>query len=64
VERLWRTIKYEQVYLHAYASMVDAKTHLKEYLVFYNSIRPHQSHDGMTPDLIYFKNAGAKKHAA
>ena len=64
VERLWRTIKYEQVYLHAYASMVDAKTHLKEYLGFYNSIRPHQSHDGMTPDVIYFKNAGAKKHAA
>ena len=64
VERLWRTIKYEQVYLHAYSSMVDAKTHLKEYLGFYNSIRPHQSHDGMTPDVIYFKNAGAKKHAA
>ena len=64
VERLWRTIKYEQVYLHAYASMVDAKTHLKEYLEFYNSIRPHQSHDGNTPDAIYFKNAGAKKHAA
>jgi putative transposase len=64
VERLWRTIKYEQVYLHAYASMVDAKTHLKEYLGFYNSIRPHRSHDGKTPDTVYFRNAGAKKHAA
>jgi putative transposase len=44
--------------------MDDAKAHLRIYLIFYNSIRPHQSHDGMTPDLIYFKNAGAKKHAA
>ena len=64
VERLWRTIKYEQVYLHAYVSMEDAKTHLKEYLEFYNGIRPHQSLDGRTPDEVYYEDAGAEKHAA
>lgn len=64
VERLWRTIKYEHVYLHAYASMDDAKAHLKEYLEFYNSIRPHRSLDGRTPDAVYYKDAGAEKHAA
>jgi putative transposase len=64
VERLWRTIKYEQVYLHAYSSMDDAKTHLKEYLEFYNSIRPHQSLDDRTPDAVYIEDVGAEKHAA
>ena len=64
VERLWRTIKYEHVYLHAYGSMDDAKMHLKEYLEFYNSIRPHQSLDGRTPDAVYYEEAGAEKHAA
>lgn len=64
VERLWRTIKYEQVYLHAYGSMDDAKVHLKEYLEFYNSIRPHRSLDGRTPDAVYYEDAGTEKHAA
>jgi putative transposase len=64
VERLWRTIKYEQVYLHAYVSMEDAKMHLKAYLEFYNGIRPHQSLDGRTPDEVYYEDAGAEKHAA
>jgi putative transposase len=64
VERLWRSIKYEQVYLHAYASIADAKAHLKEYLEFYNSLRPHQSLDGKPPDAVYFNNAGVEKQAA
>lgn len=64
VERLWRTIKYEHVYLHGYASMDDAKAHLKEYLEFYNSIRPHRSLDGRTPDAVYYEDAGAERHAA
>ena len=64
VERLWRTIKYEEIYLHAYGSMNEARTHLKAYLEFYNSRRPHQSLDGSTPDAVYFENAGAEKHAA
>ena len=64
VERLWRTIKYEEVYLHAYGSMNDATDHLRKYLEFYNHRRPHQSLDGSTPDAVYFENAGAEKHAA
>jgi putative transposase len=64
VERLWRTIKYEEVYLHAYGSMDEAKRHLREYLKFYNSIRPHRSLDGRTPDAVYYEGAEAEKHAA
>jgi len=64
VERLWRTIKYEQVYLHAHDSMDDAKMHLKEYLEFYNSNRPHRSLDGTTPDAVYYEEAEAEKYAA
>ena len=64
MERLWWTIKYGQVYLHAHSSMDDAKLHLKEYLEFYNSIRPHRSLDGRTPDAAYYEEAGAEKHAA
>jgi putative transposase len=44
--------------------MGEARAHLKDYFVFYNSVRPHQSLDEMTPDEVYFNNAGAKKHAA
>jgi putative transposase len=64
VERLWRTIKYEQVYLYAYSSMDDAKAHLKVYLEFYNGKRPHQSLDSRTPDAVYFETVGAEKQAA
>ena len=42
VERLWRTIKYNHVYLYAYDSMKEAKEHLKVYLTFYNAERPHR----------------------
>jgi putative transposase len=54
VERLWRTIKYEEVYLKAYASVAEARTSIGRYLTFYNTRRPHQSLDGMTPDQAYF----------
>jgi len=64
VERLWRTIKYEEVYLHAYGSMNDAITHLKAYLKFYNTRRPHQSLDGSIPDAVYYESISAEKHAA
>jgi len=64
VERLWRTIKYEEVYLHAYGSMDDAKVHLKEYLEFYNVVRPHRSLDGRTPDAVYYEDAETEKDAA
>ena len=64
VERLWRTIKYDEVYLHAYCSTSDAKTRLRTFLKFYNSRRPHRSLDGRTPDAVYFENVGAEKCAA
>jgi putative transposase len=53
-ERLWRTIKYEEVYLRAYASVSDARASTRRYLGFYNSRRPHSSLDGKTPDQVYF----------
>jgi putative transposase len=54
VERLWRTIKYEEVYLRAYESVADARRSIGRYLDFYNTRRPHQSLDGATPDQAYF----------
>jgi putative transposase len=54
VERLWRTIKYEEVYLRAYARVSEARASIGRYLGFYNSRRPHSSLDGKTPDQVYF----------
>lgn len=54
VERLWRSIKYEEVYLHAYKSVPEARTGIGRYLAFYNGRRPHSSLDRKTPDQVYF----------
>jgi putative transposase len=54
VERLWRSVKYEEVYLHAYDSVSEARASIGRYLDFYNSRRPHSSLDGITPDQAYF----------
>ncbi len=54
VERLWRSVKYEEVYLRAYDSVSDARNSLGRYLDFYNGRRPHSSLDGATPDQAYF----------
>jgi putative transposase len=54
VERLWRSVKYEEVYLNAYDSVGDARTSIDRYLNFYNTRRPHSSLDGTTPDQAYF----------
>jgi putative transposase len=54
VERLWRSVKYEEVYLHAYASVAEARTGLGRYLNFYNGRRPHSSLAARTPDAAYF----------
>ena len=50
VERLWRSVKYEEVYLRAYDSVPEARASIGRYLAFYNERRPHSSLDGRTPD--------------
>jgi putative transposase len=54
VERLWRSVKYEEVYLRAYESVSEARISIGRYLDFYNRRRPHSSLDGSTPDQAYF----------
>ena len=54
VERLWRSIKYEEVYLRAYDTVSDARASIGRYLAFYNGRRPHSSLDRQTPDQAYF----------
>ena len=53
VERFWRTIKYEEVYLHAYDSVAEARQSIGRYLEFYNARRPHMALDQRTPDQAY-----------
>jgi putative transposase len=54
VERIWKSIKYEEVYLHAYASVSEARARIAKYIEFYNSMRPHSSLKALTPDQVYF----------
>jgi putative transposase len=54
VERLWRSIKYEEVYLRAYDSVSEARASIGRYLAFYNGQRPHSSLDRKTPDQACF----------
>jgi putative transposase len=56
VERLWRSVKYEDVYLKAYDSVTEARASLGRYFDFYNGRRPHSSFGGRTPDRVYFDN--------
>jgi putative transposase len=64
IERLWRSVKYEEVYLHAYTNGTDARTALTRYFRFYNAVRSHQSHDYRTPDEVYFGELAAATLAA
>jgi putative transposase len=64
VERLWKSVKYEEVYLHAYDSVAQAKVGLARYFDFYNSARPHSSLDKKTPDEFYFATLPAIQQAA
>ena len=54
IERVWRSVKYEEVYLRAYDSVREARVSISRYLAFYNGRRPHSSLDGRTPDEAYF----------
>jgi putative transposase len=54
IERLWRSVKYEEVYLHAYDSVPQARACIGRYMDFYNAKRPHSSLDAKTPNQVYF----------
>ena len=54
IERVWRSIKYEEVYLHAYETVRAAREGIGRYINFYNTRRPHSSHQAQTPDVVYF----------
>ncbi len=63
VERLWKSVKYEEVYLKAYESVSQARDELARYFEFYNRRRPHSSLDEMTPEQFYFKSLPQPKAA-
>ena len=64
VERLWKSIKYEEVYLRAYETISAARSGIRRYLDFYNGRRPHRALDGITPDAFYFAYLRAQELAA
>jgi len=63
VERLWRSVKYEDIYLHAYETVGEVKAALALYFSFYNARRPHQNLDYRTPDEVYFATSKMKRAA-
>ena len=64
VERLWKSIKYEEVYLRSYDTVSQARDGIGRYLNFYNGRRPHSSLDAMTPDEYYYQHLPALQQAA
>ena len=64
VERLWRSVKYEEVYLRAYDTVAAARSGIARYFEFYNARRPHRAHDGRTPDVVYFATLAPQQQAA
>jgi len=54
IERLWWTLKYQYLYLRSFESALELRKGLTEWFVFYNSHRPHQTLDGLTPDEVYY----------
>ncbi len=63
VERRWKSLKYEAVYLHAYETVSAAQQGLERYLTFSNQTRPHQAHDGHMPDGVSLYNLPARHTA-
>jgi len=59
IERLWRSVKYEEVYLHGYQNGTEARTALTRYFSFYNARRSHQALEYRTPDEVYFEAPAA-----
>ena len=64
VERLWRTVKYEEVYLHAYDDLVEARSNLTHYFGFYNDERPHQALGYRVPSAVHFSSLAASVQEA
>ena len=64
IERLWKSVKYEDVYLKSYGSMTEAKRGLAEYFKFYNEKRWHHNFDKKTPGMVYFDSLAQKQAAA
>jgi putative transposase len=64
IERLWRSVKYEDIYLKAYNSMAETKRGLAAYFTFYNEKRWHQNFDRKTPAMVYFDSLPQKQAVA
>ena len=64
IERLWRSVKYEEVYLKAYENLTEARRELRDYFAFYNLRRKHQGLDGRTPDKVYWSTLRTEQAAA
>ena len=64
MERLWKSVKYEEVYLHAYKCVSDARKGLDKYVAFDNQGRPHTALDDNTPDEVYFNHLPKLSHTA
>ena len=63
IERFWKTLKYQEVYLRAYDTVSEARASITRYIGFYNSRRPHRTHKGRTPDTAYFAALPMKQAA-
>ena len=63
IERLWKSVKYEDVYLKAYGSITEVRRGLREYFEFYNTRRRHHSLDRRTPDEVYWSTLPQKQAA-
>lgn len=59
-ERLWRTVKYENIYIKSYGNLQEARAGLTEYFNFYNNDRPHSKLDDHTPAEVYFNKISNK----
>jgi putative transposase len=64
VERLWRSLKYEEVYLHAYETVSDMQQRVGRYMTFYDQIRSHRALGGRKPDRVYSEKLPARHKAA
>ena len=54
IERFWRTLKYDEVYLKAYENVSEARNEISSFIIFYNTIKTHSSLDRQTPDEVYY----------